>query len=103
MLENLQATTSTVFNQAQLSIANHRKNCVALYKVHLQAGYITKSSKNTPTISLVGEHAFGDAFIDMITRVLPIKNTNTKSSPADRIVKFVGSYIKFLNDKGMQR
>ena len=78
-------------------MASHRKNCVALYKLHIQAESITEIVKNGKAAKLVGERAFGDAFIDMITRVLVMKKG---PATADRVVKFVGTYVKFMNEKG---
>jgi condensin complex subunit 3 len=98
VLEKLQESLSAVFDQAQLSIANHRKNCVALYKLHQQAGTVTQMSKNGTTVKLVGEKTFGDVFIDLVNRVLVVKKG---PATADRIVKFVGSYVKFMNEKGV--
>ena len=39
---------------------------------------------------------FEDIFINMVTRILPLKKGTVA---ADRIIKFVGGYIKFANDK----
>ncbi|TFK73394.1 hypothetical protein BDN72DRAFT_761779 [Pluteus cervinus] len=97
VLDDLLSNVSSVFDQAQSSLANHRKNCVALCKLHHQASKVKQKVKNGTAVKLVGEKAFGDAFIDMLNRVLVVK----KGPPtADRIVKFIGSYVKFLNDKG---
>lgn len=98
VLENLHEAISTIFDQAQLSLANHRKNCVALHKLHHQAGAVTKLAKNGSAVKLVGEKAFGDAFIDLVNRVLVVKKG---PATADRIVRFVGSYVKFINEKGV--
>ncbi|EAU89293.2 condensin subunit Cnd3 [Coprinopsis cinerea okayama7 len=101
-LEELPEAIATIFDQVQLSLANHKKNCVALYKLHLRAATVTKTvqKKNgTTSTKYVGEKAFADTFLDMVNRVLVIK----KGPPAaDRIVKFVGSYVEYLNEKVMQ-
>lgn len=100
VLENLQESLAAIFDQAQLSLANHRKNCVALHKLHHQAGAVTKLVKNGTVLKLVGERAFGDVFIDLVNRVLVVKKG---PATADRIVRFVGSYVKFMNEKGVLR
>ena len=46
---------------------------------------------------LVGEKAFNSLFIDMINRVLPIKKG---VSVADRVVKFVASYVTYVTEQG---
>jgi hypothetical protein len=48
-------------------------------------------------IRFVGERAFEDCFIDMVNQVPVVKKG---ISIADRVVKFVAGYIKFLNAKG---
>jgi condensin complex subunit 3 len=97
VLDRLQELLAAIFDQAQLSLANHRKNCVALYKLHHQAGTITQLVKNDTVLKLVGERKFGDVFIGLVNRVLVVKKG---PATADRIVRFVGSYVKFMNEKG---
>ncbi|KIK06440.1 hypothetical protein K443DRAFT_674418 [Laccaria amethystina LaAM-08-1] len=94
VLDDLQETIAALFDQAQSSIANHKKNCVTLYKLHVKAAAITKPSK--AGVKPIGERAFGDVFIDMISRVLPLKKG---PATADRIVKYVGAYVQFINEK----
>ncbi|KAF8888582.1 nuclear condensing complex subunit [Infundibulicybe gibba] len=72
-LEDVRESVATIFDQVQASLANHRKNY----------GGITQPAKNGTAVRLVGEKAFGDAFIDMMNRVL-----------------FVGAYVKYVNEKG---
>ena len=96
-LHDLPDKVATTFDQAQTSVASHRKNCVALYKLHVQAAGVTELVKSGKATKLVGERAFGDAFIDMITRVLVIKKG---PAAADRVVRFIGTYVKFMNEKG---
>ncbi|KAJ3774574.1 nuclear condensing complex subunit [Lentinula raphanica] len=93
-LDGLPAAIAARFDEAQRSLANHKKNCVALHKLHLQAVEVKSRRRNEDILE--GEVAFGDAFTDMITRTLPMK----KGAFADRIIRFVGSYIKMMNDKG---
>jgi hypothetical protein len=85
-----------VFDQVQGSTANHQKNFVALHKVHAQAARQVEPINNGRNVKLVGERAFEDAVLDSLTRVLPVKKGVTV---ADRVVKFVGGYVKFANEK----
>ena len=87
-----------IFDQAQLSIANHQKNYVALYKLQVEAARVTHTVNNSNLVKLTGERAFEEAFIHMVARILPIKKG---PAPVDKVVKFVGGYTKFLNEKGM--
>ncbi|EJC98309.1 uncharacterized protein FOMMEDRAFT_96961 [Fomitiporia mediterranea MF3/22] len=98
-LNSLSTAVPAVFDQAQSSAATHKKNCVALYKLHAASAEIIESinrGRKDAEVKLVGERAFAEIFLDMLNRVLVVK----KSTPAaDRIVKFVASYVKFLSEK----
>lgn len=96
IISRLRESIAVIFDQAQLTLANHRKNCVALYKLHQQAATIIHCSKKDNVINLVGERAFGDAFIDMVNRVLVVQKG---PATVDRVVRFMGSYVKFMNEK----
>ena len=97
-LEDLIESIANIFDQAQISLANHKKNCVALYKLHTKAAAVTQPRKDGNGPKLVGEKAFQDVFIDMVNRVLVVKKGPAN---ADRIVKYIGSYVKFMNEKGV--
>ncbi|TDL22782.1 hypothetical protein BD410DRAFT_722164 [Rickenella mellea] len=100
-LETLRDAIPNIFDQVQSSTATHKKNCVTLFKLHGAAAAIvdtTQQGKKQAELKLTGEKEFTDTVMDMINRVLVVK----KGVPsADRITKFVGSYAKFLNDKGI--
>ncbi|KAK7032879.1 chromosome condensation complex protein [Favolaschia claudopus] len=84
---NLQASMAAIFDQAQTTTANHQKNIVALHKLHLEIAR---------TKSRAGEVEFESVFHKLVARVLPVKKgVNT----ADRVIKFVGNYTKFLNER----
>lgn len=95
-LEDRVATIPAIFDQVQNSVANHPKNFVALYKNQVEAAKFTESLNRGQSIKLVGEKAFQDAIVDALNRVLPVKKG---VQPADRIVKFIGGYVKFMNEK----
>ena len=102
-VDALNSTIPTIFDQAQSSGATHKKNCVALYKLQSSSAKVTSSAskgrKQTDADSevlLIGEKRFVEVFLDMLSRVLVVK----KGAPAaDRVVKFVGTYVKFLSEK----
>ncbi|KAI5122624.1 hypothetical protein M0805_008713 [Coniferiporia weirii] len=88
-----------IFEQAQLSTANHQKNFVALNKLHNAAASVTELTQNGVEMQLTGEKLFEDLFIDMLLRILPMKKGATV---VDRIVKFVAGYVKFVSEKDKQ-
>ena len=95
--EQIAATVPKILDQAQISITNHQKNLVALYKLQAEAAQYTESVRRGHGVKLIGERIFEEAVLHMLTRVLPLK----KGTPqADRVIKFVGGYIKFVNEKG---
>ncbi|KAF8424272.1 nuclear condensing complex subunit [Boletus edulis BED1] len=85
-----------IFDQVQTTSANHQKNVVALHKLHLDAAAFTESTHGGRSIKLTGERLFEDTFIDLLCRVIVVKKG---ISQADRIIKFVGAYIHYLDAK----
>ena len=97
-LGDLKQDIPKIFAQAQLTSANHQKNYIALYKLQTEAAKITESVQNGRSIKLVGERAFEDVLLSMLSRALPVKKGETVS---DRVIKFIGGYTKFINEKGV--
>ncbi|PWN30817.1 ARM repeat-containing protein [Jaminaea rosea] len=78
------------FQEAQHSIANHRKNAVALHRIHAQCSTFTQETPRGT--KLLGEKAFNTAFLQCINHVLVIKKGVTQ---ADRALKFVAAYAAY--------
>lgn len=99
VLSALPQSIPAVFDQVQVSTANHRKNCIALYKTHVKTASVTEAvrKKEGEALKLTGERAFSDMFVDMLNRVLVVKKG---AAAADRVVKFVGAYVKHITEKG---
>jgi len=95
--ERVSINVPRILDQAQISVANHQKNLVALYKLQTEAAQYTESVRRGNGVRLIGERIFEQAVLQMLTRVLPVKKGTMQ---ADRVVKFVGGYIKFVNEKG---
>ena len=96
-LDDLSTNLPRIFEQVQGTVANHQKNYVALYKLHTEAAKHTELTNNGIGPRYTGERAFEDVFLSMLIRALPIKKGVTV---ADRIIKFVGGYTKFIKEKG---
>jgi condensin complex subunit 3 len=88
-----------IFEQAGNTTASHKKNYVVLYKIHQEfAGYMEYLKKGKrELIKLTGEKQFQDTFRLMLIKVLPLKKGETTG---DHIIKFVGGYIKYINEQG---
>lgn len=86
-LEKLVEAIPPFFQEAQHSLANHRKNAVALHRIHAQCSQVTEETPRG--LKLIGEKAFNTSFIACINRVLLLKKGVTQ---ADRCLKFVSSY-----------
>lgn len=95
-LEGISQKVPPVFMQSQQTVANHRKNAVNLHKIQTQAAAINEEVPGRG-IKLTGEKAFNDVFMDMVNRVLPLKKGIVQ---ADKVVKFVGTFVKYTTDKG---
>jgi condensin complex subunit 3 len=94
-LENLCLEIPPIFQEAQTSVANHRKNCVALYKLHLEAEDYTTTDRKGQTRA-TGRKKFRVAFLSTFVRIFQTKKGDGNG---DRISKFVGMYIKHINEK----
>ncbi|CAA7267951.1 unnamed protein product [Cyclocybe aegerita] len=94
------ASVGHVFGQAAASVANHRKNFVALHKIHMELATCKEVvNKKGNKVKLIGEGIFEKVFLQMFLKVVSLK----KGEPsADRVLKFVGGYIKFINEKAAE-
>lgn len=95
----LRDKVSSVFDQAQTTTANHRKNCTILYKCQLDATLTAQRGRKAKTTinSNNNKDLFSDTFLDLVNRVLTIK----KGTPnATRVVLFIIAYVKFALQKG---
>ena len=88
-----------IFNQVQDSAANHRKNHVALHKIQAELAEQTEELQKGKLVRLTGERMFQDKFIYMLCKALPLKKG---TDSADRTVKFVAGYVKFINEKALE-
>jgi len=96
----LEQSIPRIFNQVQESAANHKKNYVALHKIQAESAEITEELQKGKLVKLTGERIFQDKFVYMFCRALPLKKG---IDSADRTVKFVAGYVKFINEKGAAR
>lgn len=87
-----------IFEQTQHSkVANDTKNHVELYQIDKKyASHKVKTADGDE--KLIGEHRFFRVIQDMIQRFILLKKGVV---PADCAVRFIGGYIKFINEKGM--
>jgi condensin complex subunit 3 len=98
--EPLEIAIPKIFDQVQNSTANHGKNYVALRKLHVEAAAQVKEVQKGRGLQLVGEKAFQDVFLNCMLPVLSVKKG---VFVADRVVRFIGSYVKFICTKGRSR
>ncbi|KDQ54411.1 hypothetical protein JAAARDRAFT_60793 [Jaapia argillacea MUCL 33604] len=97
IIPSLPTLLPKIFDQVQSTSANHQKNFIALYKLQLSSSEVVESVKGRKEVKLVGEKAFQDAVLDVVIRVCGCKKG---TGVADRVVRFFGGYVKFLNEKG---
>lgn len=94
LLAAVQTQVPSHFQDAQQSVANHRKNAVGLYRLHAQcAQYTEVTARGT---RLVGEKAFNECFFRCVNRVLEVKKG---VAAADRACKFVATYAAYAVDQ----
>lgn len=102
----LRANVIAVFADAQRSIAAHRKLVVRLRKIQENCCGIAKKdkkSKNSANDGPIGdpdgvaENEFNIEVARCVIRVLGVKKTE---GAGDRIIKFLGTFLKSASDKG---
>ncbi|WFD18733.1 chromosome condensation complex Condensin, subunit G [Malassezia caprae] len=90
LVVTVQAQLPPHFQDAQHSVANHRKNCVSLFRLHSQCAQATESTPRGTR--LVGEKVFNECFFDCLHRILPLKKG---FKGAERIGRFVATYAAY--------
>ena len=89
-----------IFQGAQESVTNHRKNAVALRKFQLQCSNYNHAATH-PSISdgnNFGENEFNKEFVRMVNKILPVK----KGLPAaERVVAFIVTFVNYCREKGI--
>ena len=101
-MQGIHESIACIFEQVQLSVANHRKNCVALWKVYAKVCDVVdvrREGSSRGGVKYVGERRFGEVFLDMVRRVLGLKK-GAGASGAERVVRFVGEFVKFVTERG---
>lgn len=96
-LAHLPEDVASIFNEVQLSSTNHNKNCVNLFKLHDQAREIYNITQGGGK-KVTGERAFQKEILNGIFKTLPVKKGDVC---ADRVGRFVGAYLKHVNEKGL--
>ena len=94
---SLREHIASVFSDAQRGAATQRKSVVTLRKVQEFCCYESTGSRKHQLDQEYDEAEFNDEFGRCVCRVLGIK----KSEPVgDRLVKFVGLFLKHASEKG---
>ncbi|KAJ3985276.1 nuclear condensing complex subunit [Lentinula detonsa] len=86
--DSIPGRISRIFDEVQISSANHPKNKVTLYMVYLEATSMQAEE--------IGMHVFESTFFLVIARLLDTK----KCTFGDRVVKFFIEFLKYIHEKG---
>ena len=95
LTDTLPTLIPPIFEQVQHTTANHRKNLVALRKIHETCANVTEQTPKGTKLS--GEKQFNAVFTDMVNRVLGAKKG---VAVADRVVKYVAAYVAYCTEQG---
>ncbi|ODV95862.1 hypothetical protein PACTADRAFT_49304 [Pachysolen tannophilus NRRL Y-2460] len=82
--EEIQVAVAQTFQDSQSSVASHRKQVAILRQVQIKAH------------ELGFEDVFNRSYLNMINMILTLKRTE---QAANKIAKFVSSFIKFISDE----
>ncbi|KAI1007944.1 Condensin complex subunit 3 [Podosphaera aphanis] len=93
----LRTQISTIFRDAQRNIAGHRKLVASLCKIQENCCYQSELGKKKAIgTENFGEEEFKSEFTRCVIRILPVKKSE---SVGDRVVHFIGLFIRLANDK----
>lgn len=94
----LRDNVCAIFTDVQRSNTGHRKLIIALRKIQEWCCYEPASGRSLSASEDYDENDFNTEFSRCILRILPVR----KSEPAgDRIVKFLGQYLRHATEQGM--
>lgn len=97
-VESLPNTIPQIFNDAQKPNANHRKHAIALRKIQEQCGLNSPIVEGQPQdIDEENEAKFNRAVIKCVNRILRIRK---REPHADRIVRFIASFMQYTQQLG---
>ncbi|KAK4056299.1 chromosome condensation complex Condensin, subunit G [Microbotryomycetes sp. JL221] len=96
----LDAQVAALFQQAQNSVASHRKLVNSLYHLFQRCASFTTMSSSGRTIKLTGERMFGERIRSCLVYALGCKKGIEQ---ADRIIKFVAAFVAFAVDVDLKR
>lgn len=99
---SLRSRIASIFAEAQRSIATQRKLCVNLRKIQEGCCYEPvstgkKGKSGSSGLEDFGEEEFNEEIGRCVLRVLPVKKSE---SVGDKIVKFLGLFLKHASEKG---
>lgn len=95
--QELDERLTAIFQDAQVSELNHKKNCASLHTLLNEAHLETSENKRGNKVVLDGERWFRDAFLKCVYKTLQCKKGDVF---ADRIASFVGAYVEYLDEQG---
>jgi condensin complex subunit 3 len=87
---SLHGPIASLFNDSQLSAANHRRNCISLHKIHNSRANSRSSS------SLEWESQFFFEFFNCVAICLDLRKNE---EIAQRLCKFINSYCLYSKEK----
>ena len=85
----LKGPIASIFNDAQLSAANHRRNCIALHKIHC-------SPSLPPSQALEWESQFYYQFFNCVAICLDVRKNE---EVAQRLCKFINTYCLYSKER----
>ena len=92
----LRQSICTVFGDAQRSTAGHRKLVVNLRKIQEVCCY-ESSGRGNRALEGFEEDDFNAEIARCVIRIVPIKKSETVG---DRLVRFLGQFLRHASDKG---
>uniref|UniRef100_A0A0W0F282 Nuclear condensin complex subunit 3 C-terminal domain-containing protein n=1 Tax=Moniliophthora roreri TaxID=221103 RepID=A0A0W0F282_MONRR len=94
-LGQLRRKVMAIFQEAQdISEDNRTRLYASLFTIH--SGIVQQIALNRGEEDPIGERAFKNILIEVLSKIIDFKKG---ASQADRAIKFIGGYIRFMNQK----
>ena len=87
-----------IFQGAQESVTNHRKNAVALRKFQLQCSTYNHADPSISNGNNFGENEFNKEFVRVVNKILTEKKGYLA---AERVVEFIVMFVDYCRNKGI--
>ena len=94
---SLRTQICIIFGESQKATAGHRKLVVSLRKIQERCAYEPTQTSGQKAQDAFEENDFNEEMGRCVLRILGVKKTE---SAGDKVIKFLGQFLKHASEKG---